>query len=101
MDRDIFDLRNIGDVIFTNSKLSITDINGSTYSNYKNLYIKLDSDLDNGKIYANGSFISDDIPTFFNLDISTDANDVSTLEVGSPILQANISGKFFDTKDFS
>jgi hypothetical protein len=101
LDRDIFDLRNIGDVIFTNSKLSITDINGSTYSNYKNLYIKLDSDLDNGKIYANGSFISDDIPTFFNLDISTDANDVSTLEVGSPILQANISGKFFDTKDLS
>jgi hypothetical protein len=97
----IFDLTNIPEVIFSNSNFAIKDINGTIFSNYEKLQFESYSNLNNGQITAKGSFISDDIPTIFNLNISTDNDDISELTINSPILEANISGKFFDTENLS
>ncbi|MFT4717700.1 MAG: hypothetical protein ACI9IL_000016 [Rickettsiales bacterium] len=100
-DNKIFDIRSIGNVVVINSRLSITDINGTPYSNYTDLSIEMDSDLSKGRVYAEGSFVSDGMPTIFNLDVSTKSDDVSRLTINSPILQGDISGKFFDTESLS
>jgi len=97
----IFDLTNIPEIIFSNSNFAIKDINGTIFSNYEKLQFESYSNLNNGQITAKGSFISDDIPTIFNLNISIDNDDMSELTINSPILEANISGKFFDTENLS
>lgn len=98
---NIFDLTNIPEIIINNSNFIIKDINGTIFSNYEKLQFESYSNLNNGQIIAEGSFVSDDIPTIFNLDISTDNDDISGLTIHSPILEANISGKFFDTENLS
>lgn len=98
---NIFDLTNIPQIILNNSSFAIKDINGTIFSNYEKLQFESYSNLNNGQIIAEGSFVSDDIPTIFNLNISTDSDDISELTIHSPILEANISGKFFDTENLS
>ena len=100
-ENNMFELKNISNIIVKNSILSILDISGNIYSKYTDLFIKIDADLAEGKVYADGSFFSDDVPTIFDLDISTKSDDISKLIINSPILQGDISGSFFDTKGLS
>jgi uncharacterized protein involved in outer membrane biogenesis len=97
---DIFDFTNIKNITLNNAKITIKDINNNIYANYSNLDAKIYHNLNDGKILTEGFFMSEDIPTIFELDVSTKDNDVSVLTLDSPILQGNISGSFFDSQKF-
>ncbi|MDA7705523.1 AsmA family protein [Rickettsiales bacterium] len=99
--QDVFNLAKIEDIILSNSNITIKNINGEIYSKYNDFNAKIYSNLTNGRVFCKGSFVSDDIPTIFDLDISTDQDDISKLTINSPILQGDISGKFFDSQTLS
>lgn len=98
---EIFDIINIANIKIIDSTISFNNSDGREYSNYQNINAKLNSDLDGGEIYAKGSFISDDIPTLFEMDIANQDDSLSKLTITSPILEAEIYGNFFESKSLN
>lgn len=95
-DSAIFDLKNVEKIIIENGYFAKINSDNKISLEFAGINLESRNNSKEKAFLIDGSFLSDNMPTKFEIDIDSSKNNNSKIKINSPILRMNLDGKFSD-----